>query len=184
MGWIRCECDAHRKQVDVKQLYNPVLQTVQISWSQSVGVRGSENQLPAEGLGPQGLRLSSPAEWEISAAIVRGTWGQYVAVCSVSNSPLTHNPFATFSRIKCERYIFLKKCIRSSLLLIMFPHVYVCVLLYHGYTTVTWHHIIANTPQKDSQAKTKKTMSFIIIGGDNFSFLTRHLTDGLQAENG
>ena len=46
----------------------------------------------------------------------------------VSNSPLTHNPFVTLSqpfRIKCEREIFLKKCVRSSLLLILFPHVYV-----------------------------------------------------------
>ena len=43
---------------------------------------------------------------------------------SVSNSPLTHNPFATLSRIKCERYIFRKKCVRSSLSLIMFPHIY------------------------------------------------------------
>ena len=57
-----------------------------------VAVRGSENQLSAEVLGPQNPRLSSPAER--SAAIVRGTWGQYVAVCSVSNSPLTQNPFA------------------------------------------------------------------------------------------
>ena len=129
------------------------------SWSQLVGVRvavwGSENQLPAEGLGPQGPRLSSPAEWERSAAKDRGTRGQYVAVCSVSNSPLTLNPFATLSqpfRIKCERYIFLKKCVRSSLLLIMFPHVYVYVLLYHGYTTrnvsksqrslCTWHTLM------------------------------------------
>ena len=69
-------------------------------------------------------RVSSPAEWRRRAAIVRETWGQYVAVCSVSNSPLAHNPFATLSRIKCERYIFLKKCVRSSLFLIMFPHVY------------------------------------------------------------
>ena len=47
----------HRKLVDVKQLYNPVPQTVSVSWGQLVGVRvvvrGSENQLPAEGLGPQ-----------------------------------------------------------------------------------------------------------------------------------
>ena len=130
-GWIRCRCDAHKKQVGIKQLYNPMPPTVWISWSQVVGdgvaVRGSENQLPAEGLSPQEPRLSSPAEWERSAAIVWATWGQYVAVCSVSNSPLTHNPFATLSRIKCERYIFLKKCVRSSLLLIMFPHVYVYV---------------------------------------------------------
>ena len=135
-GWIRCNCGTHKKQVDVKQLYNKVPETAWVSWSWSqlvgvrVAVRGGENQLPAEGFGLQDPRLSSPAEWERSAAIVRGTWGQYVAVCSVSNSPLTHNPFTTLSqpfRIKSVRYIFLKKCVRSWLLLIMFPHVYVCV---------------------------------------------------------
>ena len=131
-GLIRCRCDAYKKQVDVKKLYNPVPQIVRVSWSQLVGIRvavwGSENQLPAEGLGPQNPRLSNPAEWERSAAKDRGTGGQYIAVCSISNSPLIHNPFATPSRpfrIKGERYIFLKKCVRSSLLLIMFLHVYV-----------------------------------------------------------
>ena len=99
-------------------------------WSQIVGVRvavrGSENQLPAEGLGPQGPRLSSPAEWERCAALVRGTWGQYVAVCSVSNSPLTHNPFATLSRIKCEMYIFLKKSVRSFIIA-DYVSAYICI---------------------------------------------------------
>ena len=33
-GWIRCNCDAHRKQVSVKQLYNRVPQTAWVSWSQ------------------------------------------------------------------------------------------------------------------------------------------------------
>ena len=33
MGWIRCTCNAHRKQVAVKQLYNQVPQTVWCSWS-------------------------------------------------------------------------------------------------------------------------------------------------------
>ena len=91
-----------------------------------VSVLEFELQFEAVRTSPQDPRLSSPAEGERSAAIVRGTWGQYVAVCSVSNSPLTHNPFATF-RIKCERYIFLKNCVRSSLLLIMFLHIYVYV---------------------------------------------------------
>ena len=73
-----------------------------------------------------------------SAAVVRGTEDQYVAVFSFCNSPLTHNPFTTLFqpfRIKCERYIFLKKCVRSSLLSIMFLHIYVYVYLYHRYTT-------------------------------------------------
>ena len=96
------------------------------SWSSSCSSK-QWDPAPIRGLGPQDLRLSSPAELERSAPIVRGTGGQYVAFCSVSNSPLTHNPFSTLLqpfRIKCERYIFLKKFVRSSLLLILFPHVY------------------------------------------------------------
>ena len=80
-------------------------------------------------MGPRDPQLSSPAERERSAAKDKGTGGQYVAVCSVSNSPLTHNPFTTLLqpfRIKCEGYIFLKKGVRSSLLLILFPHIYDC----------------------------------------------------------
>ena len=46
---------------------------------------------PDRGLGLSGPRLNSPADWGRSAAMVRGTWGQYVAVCSVFTSPLTHN---------------------------------------------------------------------------------------------
>ena len=100
---------------------------VSCSWSSSCSSRQWE-PAPDRGLAALGdPRLSSPAEWERSANIVRGTWGQYVAVCFVSNSPLTLNPFATLSRIKCKRYIFLKNCVRSSLLLIMFPHIYVHV---------------------------------------------------------
>ena len=85
---------------------------------------------------PQDPRLSSSAERERSAAKDKGTEGQYVAVCSVSNSPLTHNPFVTLSqpfRIKCERYILLKKCVRSSLLCWLCFRMYmyiVCICLW------------------------------------------------------
>ena len=126
----RCRCTSNN-------YMNRVPQTLRVGWSQLVGVRvavrASENQLPAVGLDPQDPRLSNPTEWERSVAKDRGTWGQYVAVCSFSNSPLTHNPFATLSRIKCERYIFLKKSVRLSLLLTMFPCIAVYVLC--GYTT-------------------------------------------------
>ena len=101
-------------------------------------------------MGHQDPRLSSPAERERSAAKDKGTGGQYVAVCSVSNSLLTHNSFVTLSqpfRIKCERYIFLKNCFRSSLLLILFPHVYVygCIcIMTMQHNVVVW--IISSYP--------------------------------------
>ena len=104
-------------------------QTVRVSWSQFVGVRvavrSSENQFPTEGLGPQDPRLSSPAEWERSAAIVRGTWGQYVAVCSVSNSPLTHNPFATISNKVWEVYFSKEVC--SFVIIVDYVSACICI---------------------------------------------------------
>ena len=67
---------------------------VRVSCSRSLSCSSRQwEPAPSRGLGPSGTRLSSQAEWERSAAKDRGTWGQYVAVCSVSNSPLTHKPF-------------------------------------------------------------------------------------------
>ena len=93
-----------RKQVGVKQLYGQVPQTAWVSWSsrQSSSCNCSWSQLGDKmpswesacrlrTCATQDPRLSSPAEWGRIAAIVRGTRGQYVAVCSVSNSPITHN---------------------------------------------------------------------------------------------
>ena len=102
MGLIRCNCDAHKKQVGVQQLYNLVPQTVRVSWSQFVGVRfavrGSENQLETEGLGPQDPRLSSPAEREKECCYNQMNWG---SICySLFSLQLTshrqsfHNPLA------------------------------------------------------------------------------------------
>ena len=89
------------------------------SWSSSCSSRQWE-PAPSRGLRPQDPRLSSPAEWEKKCC-----YSQYVAVCSVSNSLLSQTTLSQPFRIKCERYIFLKKCVRSSLLLILIPHVYV-----------------------------------------------------------
>ena len=133
MGWIQYNCNAHGRQVGIKQLYNLVWQTAWVSWSQLVAVWSSKNQLPAEGLGPQDTRLSSPAEWERSAVIVRGTWGQYVAVCSVSNSPLTHNPFEN----KVWEVYFPKE-VCSFVIILDFVSVCICIriVVSYGYKTI------------------------------------------------
>ena len=97
-----------------------------------------ENQLPAEGLDPQDPRWSSPAEWEEKCCYSQKNWGS-ICCCLFSLQLTSHKrPFRKLFRIKCERYIFLKKCVRSSLLLIMFPHVYVysCKGMTNEYTSL------------------------------------------------
>ena len=66
-----------------------------------------------------------------SAAIVGGT-GVGSICCSLFSlqHSLSHTTLSQPFLIKCERYIFLKKCVHSSLLLIMFPHVYIYIYTY------------------------------------------------------
>ena len=82
-------------------------------------------------MGPQDPRMSNTAEWERSAAKDRGTWGQYVAVCLVSNSPLTHNPFATISNKVWEVYFSKEVC--SFVIIVDFVSACICVWLYTYY---------------------------------------------------
>ena len=111
---------AHRKQVDVKQKYNQVLQTALVSsspscsWSQ-LGTRcRSESQCQTEGYGPSVTHgYAAQPECERSAAMVRRTLGQYVAVCPHLQITSHTQPTSTLSSIKCERYILIKKSIRS-----------------------------------------------------------------------
>ena len=116
-------------------------QTVWVSWSLLVGVQvtvqGSENQLQTEGLDPQGPPVEQPSRMRKKCYCSQRNLGSIC--CSLFRLQLTshtrpiRNPFATFSRKNCERYIFLKKCVCSSLLLTMFPCVAAYVLC--GYTT-------------------------------------------------
>ena len=71
---------------------------------------------PSRELGRQSPRLSSPVGWERSVAIARRTGGQYVAVFVQSPSHLSYITLSKPFRIKCERFIFLKNRVRSSLL--------------------------------------------------------------------
>ena len=79
----------------------------------------------SRGLGPQDPRSSSIAEWERSAANDRRTGGQYVAVCSVSNSPLIHNPFATLLNKVWEVYFSKEVC--SFVVIVDFASACICV---------------------------------------------------------
>ena len=111
----RVEFSADATQVGVKQLYNPVPQTVPVSWSQLQlkfkllfeAVRTSSQQRA------WALRTPSWAAQQNEKEVLLKTeelGGQYVAICSVSNSPLTHNPFATLSNKVWEIYFYKEAC--------------------------------------------------------------------------
>ena len=136
--------------MDVKQLYNQEPQTAWVSWCQlqleSVGWSSSYCSRQWEPAPDRGLGPSVTPGWaaqQNAKEVLRKLEELGVNMLQSVPSPthLSHitniTPFATLSRIKCEGYIFLKKCVRSSLLLTMFPCIVVYVLC--GYTTV-WNN--------------------------------------------
>ena len=107
------------------------------SWGQDARVRAS-GRLRA--LGPQWPTVEQPSQ-NASAAMVRRTLGQYVAVCPRLQLTSHTQPTSTLSRIKCERYIFIKKCVcsfievRHYFLLCFRLYMYVYCIVECGYTT-------------------------------------------------
>ena len=108
---------AHRKQVYVRQLYNQVPQTAWVgssssfssSWRQDVSVRIS---LQTEGLRPSVTHgWAAQPECERSAAMVRRTWGQYVAVCPRLQLTSHTQPTSTLFENKVwEVYFYKEAC--------------------------------------------------------------------------
>ena len=122
LNWMRC--DAHRKQVDIKQLYNPVRQELQSVWRQFLQFEVVRTR-PSGKPGPQGPRSSSPAERERSAAKDEGTGGKYVAVFVQSPNHLSHKTLLQPFRIKWEVYFSKEPCSFDIIVLTIFLHVYV-----------------------------------------------------------
>ena len=105
--------------MDVRQLYSQVPQTAWISSSWSWSQLG--DKMPAwepacrlRACGPQWSTVEQPqARWGRSAAMVRRTLAQYVAVCPRLQLTSHTQPASTLSRIKCERYIFYQEVCSS-----------------------------------------------------------------------
>ena len=125
---------AHRKKVNVKQLYNQVPQTAwlsQFEFQLQLESVGGQDASVRISLQTEGLRPSVTHGWaaepghERSAAMVRRTWGQYVAVSPrlqlTSHTQLT----STLSNKVWEVYFYKDVCSfvhwSSSFLLTMFP---------------------------------------------------------------
>ena len=133
-----CESvEEQQKQVDVRQLHNQVPQTAwgnsSWSWSQlgdKMPVWESACRLRA--CGPQWPTVEqSQPRWGRSAAMVRRTLGQYVAVCFHLQLTSHTQPTSTLSRIKCERYIFIKMCVCSFIevvIIVDYVSAYICIM--------------------------------------------------------
>ena len=99
---------------------------------ESVGDRIPAKWEPAADRGLWALsdpRLSNPSQDEEECCYGQKNFGKYSSL-SLSTIHLSHTTNITFLRIKCEMYIFIKKCIRSlievrKLYLIMFLLIFV-----------------------------------------------------------
>ena len=119
------------------------------SWSQLGTKCQRENQLAERRLAA--LRdplLSSPARTRKKCSYGQKNFGSICSSLSPSPTHLSHatniNPFATLSRIKCERYIFfIKKCVRRSLKFVYYCwlsfriYLYMYCVVLCGYTTLS-----------------------------------------------
>ena len=108
-------------------------QTVWVGWREDASVRIS---LQIEGLRPSLTHgwVTQP-RWKRNAAMVRRTWGQYSSL-SLSPAHLSYTINITLSRIKCERCIFIKKCVRSFIEIrhyvwLCFAYICICRWLYN-----------------------------------------------------
>ena len=140
----RCTCVNKRRNSGIRWTLNNNITstlTARVSWEQDAEVRASGRQRAS---GHQWPTVVQPQQrWGRSAAMVRRTRGQYVAVCPTLQLISHTQPTSTLSRLKCERYIFIKECVRlfievRILCLIMFLLIFVFVFVYVyvcGYTT-------------------------------------------------
>ena len=97
---------------------------------------------------PQWPTVEQPQpRWERSAAMVtRRTLGQYSSL-SPSPAHLSHTTNITLSRIKCEKYIFIKKCVRSFIevrhyVWLWFAYICIYMWLYKRLTFVPWIKVL------------------------------------------
>ena len=114
------------------ELVSSVPVAVGVSWGQDAELRASGRQRAWALSDPW---LSSPARMQKKCCYGQKNLGSICSSLSPSPTHLSHttniNPFATLSRIKCERYIFIKKCVRSFIeVIIIVDNVsaYICIM--------------------------------------------------------
>ena len=127
---------------------------VGVSWRQDAELRATGRQ---RALGPQWPTVEQPSQDEKEMLLwSREELGVKITVCPRLQLISHTQPSSTQSRIKCKRYIFIKKCVRSFikvriLCLIMFLLIFVYVYVrgysiesrpYHVCRTLLSYHVI------------------------------------------
>ena len=118
-GLVNSTCVNKRKNSGSRWMSNKNIIRTQTAW-----VRGSWSQLgtrcwseslrQTQGFEPSVTHgWATPAKMRKKCCYGQKNLGQYVAVCPRLQLTSHKQPTSTLSRIKCERYIFIKKCVRS-----------------------------------------------------------------------
>ena len=107
---------------------------VGVNWGQDAEVRTSDRQRV---LGPQWPTVEQPQpRWDRSAAMVRITW-----VCPRLQLSSHTQPTSTLLRIKCERYIFIKKYVLlfiEVVIIVDYVFAYICICMWlYNITTIS-----------------------------------------------
>ena len=127
------QAEEQRKKAFVRQLYQ-VPEAVRSSWSQLETRCRSESQRQTEGFGPSLTHSwATPAQMRKKCCYGHKNLGQYVPVCPHLQLTSHTQETSTLSRIKCERYIFIKKSVRSFLeVVIIVDNVsaHICIFVY------------------------------------------------------
>ena len=109
----RCTCVNKRKNSGSRWTLNNNITRCTDGSSQLETRHWSESQRQTEGFGPSVTHdWATPAKMRKKCCYGQKNLGQYSSL-SPSPAHLSHTTNITLSRIKCERYIFIKKYVRS-----------------------------------------------------------------------
>ena len=141
----RCTCVNKRKNSRSWWTSNKNItrtQTAWVSWSWSqLGTRcRSESQRQTGLWALSDPRLSNSSQDKKEVLLWSEEFGSICSSLSPSPTHLSHTRNITLSRIKCERYIFIKKCVRSFIEVRHYCwlcfRIYLYMYMYYGYTAI------------------------------------------------
>ena len=132
-GWIRCRCVRPQVNNYITRCHRR-LELVGVRVAVPVGDKMPEwEPAPNRELGPSGPTVEQPSRMKKKCCYGQRNLGSICGSLSPSPTHLSHitnyNPFATLSRIKCEGYVFIKKCVRLFIEPRHYVSAYICMYM-------------------------------------------------------